>query len=821
MNRTKKKHIGLILLFCIGVLFGASPIDWGTSFALAAEPDEDYTEAEARWQTAEDGEWHEGSFLKAMEDVYAGGTIELLSNVSLTGGISVNKPVRVRSYDISAPCTILNQTAEPKNEDNVGEIFTVKGGNFFLEHIILDGGREEGRIVYHPLISVTNGQLTLGAGAVLQNNENADEAIGGGGLRVSGSGIALMADGSKITGCKAKNGGGVEAAAGGMPCFVMYTGSLIENCQALDGGGVYVNKGGFLMMGGQIKGNQATGKEVDQGGGGIFIKGIKNGIKARVQIQGGEIVGNKAEFGGGILVHSESFDQGILEISGGTIRENKAKCAGGIYISKGVMGIFDGLVTENRADIYGGGILVSSIANVQMRGNPRVINNYSGSEFDNFYLDGREDDNPSETTRPIELIGALGDGADIGLSRWVRPDEGDHPGRVMISPKGYTISEDDLARLHADNQGKYGLIRHQGNVLLVLAVDVELDKHKITFFNPDETDSLEAKVTPDNAIIKDVTWSSDDETVATVDADGVVTAVGEGRATITVTTVSPYNATASCRVTVGSEFELIEYPVAYQLEGGELKENETNPDFYTDESDTIVLKNPIRKGYSFVGWIGTDLQEPALEVTIPTGSKGARSYRAVWKADEVETPHATATPEKTPEPERTPEPESTPAPEKTPEPERTSEPESTPEGMPTPESTPQNMPMETPQFIPEESSSFQEASQEPPEAAAQETWSRIPKLTSPLNRSATASPSNSAEPIWKDSAGKTEGQASGTDIPQTGSNLFLWYIAAAVSAAGLLILLFLNIKNNRRNLGGKRENGKKYRHKKKKRHKKK
>lgn len=50
MNRTKKKHIGLILLFCIGVLFGASPIDWGTSFALAAEPDEDYTEAEARWR---------------------------------------------------------------------------------------------------------------------------------------------------------------------------------------------------------------------------------------------------------------------------------------------------------------------------------------------------------------------------------------------------------------------------------------------------------------------------------------------------------------------------------------------------------------------------------------------------------------------------------------------------------------------------------------------------------------------------------------------------------------------------------------------------
>lgn len=284
--------------------------------------------------TAEDGEWHEGSFLKAMEDVYAGGTIELLSNVSLTGGISVNKPVRVRSYDISAPCTILNQTAEPKNEDNVGEIFTVKGGNFFLEHIILDGGREEGRIVYHPLISVTNGQLTLGAGAVLQNNENADEAIGGGGLRVSGSGIALMADGSKITGCKAKNGGGVEAAAGGMPCFVMYTGSLIENCQALDGGGVYVNKGGFLMMGGQIKGNQATGKEVDQGGGGggvyvylgkIKVSGntqitsnLKAGEASNVYLREGKVIEVTGDITSANIGVAASYGEGIFSSGWGT-----------------------------------------------------------------------------------------------------------------------------------------------------------------------------------------------------------------------------------------------------------------------------------------------------------------------------------------------------------------------------------------------------------------------------------------------------------------------------------------------------------------------
>lgn len=849
MLRIKKKYMGFLLTLCAGVLFGTSPDGLEASLASEAEPDAVYgeaepagisteaepnsvsTEAEARWQTAADGEWHEGSLTNAVAEVYAGGTIELLSDVLLTEGIAVNKAVRIRSCDASAPCTISNRTAEPKNSEYVGKTFTVAGGgNFFLEHVILDGGREEGVVSYHPLISINGGQLTLGTGAVLQNNENADESLGGGGLIVNASGVAVMADGSQITGCKGKSGGGVEVAGERRPCFIMQTGSLIENCQALKGGGVYVHKGGFLMYGGQIKGNQATGEERTLGGGGIFIHGIQSGTVAMVSIQGGDILGNKAEYGGGIMLNSGAIDKGILQILGGTIRENAANCAGGIYAYQGVMGIFDGLVTENRAELYGGGILGGPSANIQMRGNPRVINNYSGSEFANFYLDGREDDDPSEATFPIELIGALGDRADIGLSRWVRPDEGDHPGRVMVSPKKYTITENDLARLHADNQEKYALIRHQGNILLVLAVDVELDKQKITFFNSGETCSLGAKVTPDNAIIKDVTWSSDDETVATVDENGVVTAVGEGRATITAVTVSPYNATASCRVTVGAAFELIEYPVTYQLEGGALKENERNPEFYTDESGDIVLKNPVRKGYSFVGWLGTDLQEPSLEVIIPAGSRGARSYRAVWKADEVEVPKATATPRATPTPKatpgRTPEPEKTPG--RTPEPastpERTSEPERTPEstfepgnppeGMPTPEIAPTN----TPQLIPEDPPSFQDVSQDTPETAAGQTRE---KPTPSPNRSAAASPSSSTEPIRQDFTDKTGDLALWTDIPQTGNDPFLWYIAAVMSAAGLLILLLFSIKNNRRNLDGKRKNGKKYRHKKKKGRKKK
>lgn len=58
---------------------------------------------------------------------------------------------------------------------------------------------------------------------------------------------------------------------------------------------------------------------------------------------------------------------------------------------------------------------------------------------------------------------------------------------------------------------------------------VELDKNELTFTAAGETQQL----TADSK--KELTWSSSDETVATVDQTGLVTAVAPGTATITVT----------------------------------------------------------------------------------------------------------------------------------------------------------------------------------------------------------------------------------------------------------------------------------------------
>ena len=79
---------------------------------------------------------------------------------------------------------------------------------------------------------------------------------------------------------------------------------------------------------------------------------------------------------------------------------------------------------------------------------------------------------------------------------------------------------------------------------------VTLDKTSVELTEGDEV-TLTATVNPANATNKNVTWTSSDNAVATV-ANGKVTAVKAGTATITVTTEDG-NKTATCTVTVTAQ----------------------------------------------------------------------------------------------------------------------------------------------------------------------------------------------------------------------------------------------------------------------------
>ena len=79
---------------------------------------------------------------------------------------------------------------------------------------------------------------------------------------------------------------------------------------------------------------------------------------------------------------------------------------------------------------------------------------------------------------------------------------------------------------------------------------VSLDESSITL-DVGGSQTLTATVTPEDATNKKVCWSSDNEAVATVSEDGVVTAVAGGTAVITATTHDGLF-TASCTVTVNA-----------------------------------------------------------------------------------------------------------------------------------------------------------------------------------------------------------------------------------------------------------------------------
>ena len=81
--------------------------------------------------------------------------------------------------------------------------------------------------------------------------------------------------------------------------------------------------------------------------------------------------------------------------------------------------------------------------------------------------------------------------------------------------------------------------------VVVSGISLNIEEAEI---EEESTMQLIATVEPEDATDKKVTWSGSDETVATVDATGLVTAIKAGTATITATTSN--GLTASCTVTV-------------------------------------------------------------------------------------------------------------------------------------------------------------------------------------------------------------------------------------------------------------------------------
>ncbi|MDY5947932.1 MAG: Ig-like domain-containing protein, partial [Oscillospiraceae bacterium] len=129
---------------------------------------------------------------------------------------------------------------------------------------------------------------------------------------------------------------------------------------------------------------------------------------------------------------------------------------------------------------------------------------------------------------------------------------------------------------------------------------VSLNAEAVDIVNK-QTYQLVATVSPETAPNKSLVWSSGDEKVATVDENGLVSAVSPGTAVITATTVDG-GFTASCGITVLPRT----FSVTWVVEGVE-----TTSEF--NEGEKIIKPDsPIKKGYTFAGW------SPEIPETMPS-----------------------------------------------------------------------------------------------------------------------------------------------------------------------------------------------------------
>ena len=134
--------------------------------------------------------------------------------------------------------------------------------------------------------------------------------------------------------------------------------------------------------------------------------------------------------------------------------------------------------------------------------------------------------------------------------------------------KNVTWTTSDAAVATVDTDGKVTAVKAgtatitvttaDGGLIATCTVTVEAKTVAVTGVSLNKTEldlfiggseTLTATVAPTDATNKTVTWKSSKESVAKVDANGKVTAVGAGEATITVTTTDG-SLTATCKVTV-------------------------------------------------------------------------------------------------------------------------------------------------------------------------------------------------------------------------------------------------------------------------------
>jgi hypothetical protein len=189
-------------------------------------------------------------------------------------------------------------------------------------------------------------------GGVLNANRNRNNE---GQVLYIGNNTVTLGDNLTLTGGYTLWGGAVCVGTHGVDSagtFIMAGGEISGNTAAL-GGGVLIYKGEMTMTGGEIKNNAATSSysNVVGMGGGVYVNEDTTFTMSGGTISGNG--GNETADGGGVAVNGD----GLFTMTGGDILHNEsAEYGGGVHISPlGAFTMTGGTVSGNTSAAGGGG----------------------------------------------------------------------------------------------------------------------------------------------------------------------------------------------------------------------------------------------------------------------------------------------------------------------------------------------------------------------------------------------------------------------------------------------------------------------------------
>ena len=234
-------------------------------------------------------------------------------------------------------------------------------------------------------------------------------------------------------------------------------------------------------------------------------------------------------------------------------------------------------------------------------------------------------------------------GGTATLTATVKPDEASNksvnwessaPGVASVDENGEVtaVSAGDATIKVTTEDGEFEAtcsvtVKEAANVPVT---SVSLDKTSLEL-TEGGTDTLTATITPNNATNKNVTWESSNTSVATVDANGLVTAVSAGTATITVTADGK---SATCTVTV----------TAATVPVTGVTMNKTSTSLYVGDTETLTATvQPSDATNKTVTWTSSNPSVATVENGVVTAVGAGTATITVTTEDGTKTATCTVT----------------------------------------------------------------------------------------------------------------------------------------------------------------------------------